>query len=137
MFYDEDTDDYVERTEAERTKDYLFTRLRNEHSSKQYDLRKAFYMIDDDAPVTPAELVKRIQDGKFILNDKTKDEYQGCYSAQYITWRDPAKPADTESFEAANDKLTKAYCSAKDEIKVFAPEKGLETLKAFQAATFH
>ena len=125
-----DNDKHIESSKI----NYLSDRAATVQYRKEQDARKTFGLVDDMAPETAAELVKRIQDGKFILKDETKDK--NVYEpARYIKWRDPAVKEDTAGFRAAVDALAKVYQDTKDTIAIGTPAEGLAAVKALDAWT--
>lgn len=124
------------RTETENQRSYLDARLSVIRNDMENALKKHFGLMNDEAPETSKDLVKRIQDGKFVLPKDREDCYAG--DAHWsIIWRDPAVKEDQEGYDAAYAKLRAAYKVARDDINILPPEEGLKTLRAFEATTFH
>lgn len=127
-------------TENQIAKDRLLRRLRTAYHEKIAEARKTFFMVDDNPPKDGAELIARITAGKFIFDKDAETAWmksQGyVYSSfQFITWRDPATPANEAGFEAFVPKLDAAFENANDEVAVKDPVAGLDTLRAFQTLT--
>ena len=120
---------------------HLVDRLMRANRAKAAELRKQFYLEDDEAPRYAKDVVERILAGKYVLpsedEQKKARDYYGHSFETIITWRDPAHPADQAGFEAAKEKLDKAYTAAKDLIIVKDADEGLAALQAFEKATFH
>lgn len=115
---------------------HLKNRLWAIEMEKENELLKAYGLKDDASPETVKDLVQRIKDGKYTVS-KEYETKPSIYPAGLIRWRDPEMKEDPEGYETARKTLTKAYKDAEDEIVVLPPEKGLETLRAFQAMTFN
>lgn len=118
----------------DQTKRYLKDRLYAVTHEKRTALSRKFGMIDDEAPRTANELIKRITDGKYVIRKDRGDSRTYSDSLAYINWRDPAVTKDEAGFDAANDKLEKAQTAVKDQIVVLDAEKGLAALQTFEAA---
>lgn len=141
-----DCEDYGRPTSeaetADKQRDYLIDRLYSTASEKKDEARKAFNIENMAAPEDAIELVKRIKDGLYVVDEdaiKSAKKDRWFYAGPFfgLKWRDPAKPADEDGYEKTRDAINAAEQKAQDEIKIFSPEKGLETLRAFEAATFH
>lgn len=114
---------------------YLENRLYSTWINKIHAAEKKFGLTDEMPPKDPFELVKRIQDGQFVL--PVKDEGQEWYGnpTHYIRWRDPAKVEDKEGFKAFRVLLDKQNTLVKDAIFVKEPSEALEALQAWEAET--
>ena len=112
---------------------YLTDRLYSIESNHKDALRKQFGLIDDEAPRTAAEFVKRIADGKYTI-DKEKMDKDSFDPARYIRWRDPSVVEDKPGYEAAKLKLADAYRTAKD-AAILSPiadaKAAMDTFKAW------
>ena len=123
----------------EQTQRHAVSRaLSNAFDKIRIDLKKQFGLVDDEAPVTPAELVKRIADGKYTI-DKEHLDYKswGAEGAvRYIRWRDPSVVEDKAGYKAARALLDTAYEDTKLKA-VLSPVADLlqlvEDFKAFKA----
>lgn len=110
---------------------YINDRLYETFYKKEHDARATFHLDNDPAPQTAAELVKRIQDGKFVLPSEKDD-----YSPRCIVWRDPAVTADKEGFKAYQKALNEAHQKAKDIVNIVSDEQArLKALQDFEAWT--
>lgn len=122
---------------------HLEHRLYQIYSQKSRDAEKdIFFTRDDDTPRTGKELIERVTAGKFEYDEDAEKKYKergGWIDGpfQFIRWRDPSKKADAEGYKTWGKKLEKAYDSARDEIKIYDPEKGLETLRKFESDTIN
>lgn len=112
---------------------YLNDRLANVGYEKDYSLRKTFGLVNDDAPQSAEDLVKRIQDGKFILGDNAKK--QNYDPVRYITWRDPSVKKDEAGYEAATKDFRKASKAAQDVVAIGTPSEGLAAIHSLEAWT--
>lgn len=109
---------------------YLGGRAEMVFYAKDHDLRKTFGLEDDEYPYDPKDMVKRIQDGKFVLEE-------GKHGSSRILWRDPELKEDKEGYKAAKEKMEVGYTKVTDDIMVLYPDQGLESLRTFEAETFH
>jgi hypothetical protein len=98
-------------------------------------LKKEFGMVDDDAPRTAAELIKRITDGQYTV-DKEYIDYE-TYGAQgavnYIRWRDPKVVEDKAGYKAARAQLEEAYEDAKLKAALLPVADLLQLVEDFKA----
>lgn len=108
---------------------HLNRRLWEAYAEKENDLRKAFGLEDDEYPFKPEDLVARIKEGKYVIET-------GRHGSS-IYWRDPAVKQDQEGYDEAEKKLCASRVKVEDDIAVLFPEQGLESLRAFEAETFH
>lgn len=127
---------------ALRSKDHLLIRASEAQNTKYNDLRKAFHLDADAEPETIKDFIERIRDGKFVLDLTEKEQAERTFwnverLIEEFEWRDPAVPADEAGFEKANEALRQSLNDVSDEIIVKTPDQGLESLRAFQAKTFH
>lgn len=121
-----------ENNETETQRKFLTNRLYDLRNDKYRDLRVFFGFEDMPYPSTAAEMVKRIQDGMYVLPEKGKD-----YGTDTIRWRDPKKTEDHDGYAAADAAVTTAHTKVKEDIAILSPEKGLESVRAFADTTFH
>lgn len=112
---------------------YLSNRLGEVGFKKYYDLRKTFGLINDEAPTSAEDLVKRIQDGKFLLNDNSKNNNYD--PVRYITWRDPSVVKDEAGYEAAAKDFRKASQAAQDLVAIGTPSEALAAIQALETWT--
>jgi hypothetical protein len=100
---DEDNFDDYEQEENEESNDmqdqrnHLSNRVYQIAHEHEHNLRITFHMKDDEAPTTFDELVARFKDGKVMFDKNFKTDRKFSYFpdlTRYITWRDPAVPAD-------------------------------------------
>jgi len=112
---------------------YARDRIRAIRSEKLEAFRKQFGLIDDEAPETIADALKRIADGKFTYDEKKKD-YKTYDPMRYIRWRDPSVKEDHEGYNAAEKALGDAYTKAKDKMvlgQISELEAAIDTFAAF------
>jgi hypothetical protein len=125
--------DYVETTAAptdQRQRDFLLQELRQAREKITWDARTTFHLFDEDRPATPKELAERITAGRFIV-DKDRWEKKNYSPIDLFQWRDPAKPADQEGYDAFVKEVDKEKTTAYQDIVISDPAKGLEVLRAF------
>lgn len=119
----------------------LLSRAQDASYEKRMELRKVFNLDDDANPTTLKDFFARIKDGKYIITsdekELTRERWNLDNVVEEITWRDPTRIEDEDGFEAASDLMNKALNDVSDEIIVKTPAEGLESLRAFQAKTFH
>lgn len=108
--------------------------LRSAKEKTYTDLKKQFGLVDDEKPTTPADLVKRIQDGLYTIDKDDVDRvtYEPSY---YIRWRDPSKVEDKAGYEAARVKLAEAYADAKLKAALLPVADLLKLVEDFKAFT--
>lgn len=112
---------------------YLIDALYTAYQSAKSALEVKFGITDENSPSTLSELVKRIQDGQFVLPEKYKDKpHYACTS--YLRWRDPKTVEDKAGFDVAKAALKKARDAAERIITIKAPADGLTALEDFEAA---
>jgi hypothetical protein len=128
-------------TETENQRQYLEHRLENIKYAKDRDALK-FFHINRWKPSSYKEALELLKAGKFKLDDEALSMFDedDCGFSNYtfmelIEW--DLEPADKAGYKAAQEKIVKAYTDTRDAIKIAAPEKGLEALKAFESTTFH
>jgi hypothetical protein len=132
--YDEFETPIQTRTDEQKKRDYLASRLDEIGFTKRNEARKAFHM-DADAPCTVQDLIDRIKAGTFTLDEKKAKE-QSAYCLMYtIDWHDPATPADEAGYRAARDAFKKAKTETQDQIKIADPADGLKAIQALEAWT--
>ena len=127
-------------TETQDQRKYLTRRLDDIYYALERPLFATFGLTDDPAPTTPKELKARIADGKFTIigtkdGDEDEDEDDFWYGgwSRMIRWRDPAKKADQDGYDAARKDLKAEYQKALDTIKIDDVKAGLDAIKALEA----
>jgi hypothetical protein len=125
-----DNDKHIESSKI----NYLNDRRENLFYSKRADLQKQFGLVDDEAPITANDLVKRIQDGKFVI-PTDKGDAQNYEATRFIKWRDPAAKKDQAGYDAAIKQYAVANQDTKDVIAIGTPAEGLAAVKALDAWT--
>jgi hypothetical protein len=127
---------------TQKGKEHLIRRADQAMNDKEFALRQAYNLIEDDTPDTLKDFIQRIKDGKFITELTEKEQAERKFWStermlEEILWQDPARKPDEAGFNAASKTLRQSYLDTADEIIVKAPEAGLEALRAFQAKTFN
>lgn len=120
--------------EAEQ-REIVRSALRTQREVIRNQLRKDFGLVDDEDPRTPAELIKRIADGQYTIDEKYLD-YRSYAPWSYVRWRDPKKVEDKAGFKAAEEKLDASYQDAKLKAALLPIAdllKLVEDFKAFKA----
>ena len=113
---------------------YLREELYCAYQNAKLVLQRKFGLADDETPSSIEEAVKRIQDGLFVIPEKYKGKGASYASMTYIRWRDPKTVEDKAGYEAAKAPLKVAFTKAEREIRIFTPEKGLQSIIDFEAA---
>ncbi len=125
-----DNDKHIESSKI----NYLSDRLDGIYYTIDGRLKKQFGMVNDPAPETAEDFIKRVQDGKFVLNDETKKK--NVYDpSRYIVWRDPSVKEDTEGFKAAKKQYDEAARKVRDTIAIGTPAEALEAIYKLEAWT--
>lgn len=134
-YYDEYNDEYVDslpsQSDESQKRAYLEIRVRDIEDTLLHDARKTYGLVDDGSPTTPTELVKRIQDGKFVIPKEYADK--PLYDpARYIKWRDPDLKEDMEGFQGFQDRLHKEVTKTRDVVKIADPADGLKAIQSLE-----
>lgn len=116
----------------QKQRDYLLAELNAIEYKARDKGERTFGLIDDPRPTTPADLVKRIQDGKFII-PKEFEEKKVYHPLEYIRWRDPAVKEDREGYEKFCETLQTESKQTERKIAIADPKDGLEILTAFES----
>jgi hypothetical protein len=131
-------DDYYDQPTVEnRRLTYAQNRIQEIFYEKNVELRKQFHVDNDDAPRTGKELVKRIEDKRFVL--KTDEELQGHVFwsiVDYFIWRDPDAKIDLEGYDIASEDLKAAKSSASDAVTLSVNEDALKAIETFSNWTY-
>ena len=114
---------------------FLRGRLQSAYSSKLKDLRKEFFMDEEDAPKTAKELLARIAAGEYVVQKDDFEKEVPVWSTpiKFFEWR--KQPADDAGFAAADKLLDAAYQTAKDAIEIKSSEDGLAAIVTLEAWT--
>lgn len=137
-YYDEITtntyDTVKAPTDDARKSFYMQDRLMKIVWEKTDTLLSKFGLKDDDAPVTPAEIVKRIQDGKFVLTDAKDKQIRDLIweDDKGLRWRDPEVKEDKTGFDVAVKQLAKDGARVKDAVIVAEPLDAIKIVQAFE-----
>jgi hypothetical protein len=121
----------------QKQRHFLETQMWDAYYTLQNKANKAFGLEDDASPATAKELVKRIQDGKFmLLPDDDREIWER--PLKYIRWRDPALKEDQDGYKAWKENtLEPAKTKAERAIQIKTPEEGLAALEAFESTTIN
>ena len=120
--------------DRERTQ-YLTQRVYDVYKSKKETLRHAFGLIDDDAPYKASDMVARIKEGRYIIEDE-QDAMNWMSPLTFIRWRSPDLKQDVDGYEKAKALLKTARQAALDIISTLTPADGLKALQDFEAKSF-
>lgn len=115
---------------------YLEGRAYYIRAERAHKARVTFGMADDKSPKSPAELVKRIQSGMYVLPtewDEDSDDTCPQWFINRIKWRNPATVKDHDGYEAALKVLDAEYQKLLDAIKIKEPAEALTELQAWEA----
>ncbi len=105
------------------------------------DAMKKFGFVDDDAPKTAAEIIKRITDGDITVPDVDAQDYDAD-DYRYdewrgIKWRKPSMKKDRDGFEKHMDTFNKEKSALELEITVLEPVEALKNFKKFESKWIH
>lgn len=133
-------DTCVDVSEKSVQRSHLRDTASNFYHDHEKNLRKEFYLDDDQRPKTVKEMLQRIKDGLFIAPDEKEEERLsknwGYSPWQNITWRDPSKTANRDGFNDAMKKMEDAYADLLDDIAILDPAEGLTKVRAFRDTKF-
>lgn len=121
-------------------RDYLLSRLNDIFQEKKDAAKRdLFFLFDDDAPKTFAEMQERIAAGKYALDEEKEKKYksQGYGPLYFVKWRDPANKADQDGYLVWRKRAVKAYDAVKDDLRIKPVEQGLDALRAFESSTIN
>lgn len=116
---------------------FMLGRLADATFSRDIEALRTFGFAEDEAPQTPQEFVKRIQNGKFVI--KAPDARDGSYferPTRYIIWKDPSVKEDKEGLEKAREALSAARSSAELSIQVDSIPEAKKALLEFENQKF-
>ena len=135
--YDEEWDSDLIASSESRKVNYLETRLYMLAEDKSMSFQRQYGLRDDTTPVTPKELVERIQSGMFVIPEE-KSEHTHYYgnAVNHIRWRDPAKVEDQAGYEKASKALNAERTKVQDAIQILEPAAGLAAVQAFENWTY-
>lgn len=119
---------------------YILDRSRTVQCQKSRDLEETFGLVDDVRPTNPEDLIKRIQDGKYVLVAKDEfsdDEDCGYYhNFERLHWRDPAKVRDQEGNKLAQKRLLDAAQKLSDKARLYTIADATKAFEEFEATDF-
>lgn len=121
-----------EDTQEGKAQVHVLRRANDAFLEKESELLKHYGLRNDEAPRSWNELVKRIKDGKFKIDDDHAMLKTYGSGTEYVEWRDPKIEKDHEGFEKSMDKLRKLLAETKDVIIVKSPADGLEMIEKIQ-----
>jgi hypothetical protein len=131
MYFDIDGDN----NEANQ-RNYLTSRLNTIKTTKYSDLERKFGLRGDRDPSTPEELINRIKEGKYKVDEKNMK--RSAYSpVTLFTWKDPSVKEDHEGFEKARKRLDELYTQAYDNVIVDDVKSALTAVQKFEEKTIH
>lgn len=124
---------------------FLAETLRDLYWTKRHsdDLRRAFGLMDDEAPKTVKERKARIAAGKFIVDfdyddeDFDEDEEHYGLGRGHIRWRDPAVKEDQAGLSAVQKLIDAENTKTQRIIQIKDADTGLAAIEAFETKTFH
>lgn len=119
---------------------YILDRTYTVQHQKDQALEEFFNLRDDARPVSPEDLIKRIQDGQYVLESKDEfdDEDEFCFSNNFdrLHWRDPAKVRDQLGYKAAEKNLKEAVQKLQDKARLYTIAEATKAFEEFQATDF-
>lgn len=119
---------------------YILERTFSVQRQKDLALEEFFNLRDDARPMSPEDLIKRIQDGKYVLESKDEfdDEDEFCFSNNFdrLHWRDPAKVRDQVGYKAAEKNLKEAVQKLQDKARLYTIAEATKAFEEFQATDF-
>lgn len=119
---------------------YILDRTRTVQCQKSRDLEETFGLVDDVRPTNPEDLIKRIQDGKFVLTARDEfDDDEDCgyyHNFERLHWRDPAKVRDQEGNKAAQKRLLDASQKLSDKARLYTIADATKAFEEFEATDF-
>lgn len=129
-------DDFNVETEESKKRSYLRHRGYDVEHKLQNALSQQFGLADDDCPSTMGEMVKRIQEGKFLLKEDHKDKSFYGNVAAWLRWRDPSKKEDKDGYKIAMKALDTETKKVRDTIEIADPAEGLKALHQLEKWTY-
>ena len=134
MYNDYDDDLSVRVTSDEQTKrDYLRGRIAVVNDEQWLAMRKLFKMDTPRTPDTAEDLVTRIKEGKYTLDEKNAKKNDYYYNGtSYISWRIPGEEADEDGFDAAMKQKDVILQKARDAAALKSIDEATKALEAFQ-----
>lgn len=119
---------------------YLLDRTRSVQINKARELGKTFGLEDDVRPSSPEDMIKRIQDGMYVLTARDQfDDDDDCFRTcafDRLHWRDPAKVRDNAGYEAANERMAKAATQLNDTVRLTPIADAFKAFKEFNDTDF-
>lgn len=115
-------------------KTYLRERAYEIWHAKHAVLETKFNICDDAPPATVKDFVQRIKDGKWTTDSEKDLTRKSWQPTNYILWRDPARVADTEGYDAAKVVLGNQFQAIKDTIVIKTPAEALSEMRTWETA---
>ena len=117
---------------------HLRNRVAGISVDKTSEASTAFHIYDDNSPSTFQSLLDRIASGKYVF-DKEAEAKKGSrwgYSLfDFVQWRDPATPADTDGFKAWSEKFSAAETKTLDDVAILDPKDALASVRELETFT--
>lgn len=117
-----------EDTQEGRAQSHVLRRADLAYREKESELEKNYGLRGEASPPSWEELLKRIKDGKFVIEEKHAKMH--TYDPLcYVQWRDPKIVEDQDGFSKSMEKLNKLLAETKDAIIVKSAADGLEMIE--------
>lgn len=119
-------------TPEDDARQHLFFRAKNVKANAIDKAREDFHINHDPAPKTRKELAERLANNMFVIDGL--EEYGTDHiwdPLHFLTWRNPAVPADEVGYKAKCKEITKDYDQVVDAIYVKTPAEALVDFEAF------
>jgi len=117
-----------EETQEGKAQTHVLRRADNAFRDKESELELHYGLRVEASPKSWEELLKRIKDGKFVIEEKHAK--MNTYDPMaYVQWRDPKIVEDQAGFDKSMEKLRKLLAETKDAIIVKSAADGLEMVE--------
>lgn len=121
---------------VEEQRKYLGRRALNVLGAKYYELDSKFKITFDYHPATVQEAAQRLKDGAYTMEgadkvDPIKYPWGGLQAV--FSWRGPDDQPDELGYKAARTEFDAFASPLLDEIRIFDPKDGLESLRKLEA----
>ena len=114
---------------------HLLARAQQVYEEKIENIRDKYHLQDDPSPLTPEEMVERINKGLYVIDPKPMNENFYLGMARFH-WRDPKDILDKEGYDKAKESLETVYQDTQDAISVQPLSETLKALRNFQTKEF-
>lgn len=120
-------------TEDQTTKQYLQGRLTPLYWEKAHALGPVFNL--NHKYISEEDKLDRALTGRYQLRDEQDydDDSGELIKSKRVIWKTKEEEPNREGYNAAKKLLDAAKQKAEDEINVYFPEQGLESLRTFEA----